>query len=141
MGLGSSELLRGLLTSVETWADGQCLAVAKTIRGQLQDMPPSGLFDRVDLRSVWDEYCLQVQYGPASLEHAWAATIDPLVNRQVDELPRREASLLTLWQRWVTDDLSEDVDPTCYNSDMIRAAVVRRLDQLAAEPALDWVTG
>lgn len=126
--------------STSAWAKDRCLKIARRVKRQLRTMPPSGIFDRRDLKNVWDEYCLQVQYGPPALETAWSATINPLVDHEVEQLTGVEAAALTSWRHWL-DDVPVEEDPDGYDPEAIRAGVIQELSELAHEPELDWTTG
>jgi hypothetical protein len=81
-----------------------------------------------------------VQDGPESLESAWAATVEPILDFVVEKLPQREATLLTFAQRWEEDDF-DDLDPEEVSPDGIRTLVLKALAPLAMEKDQDWVTG
>jgi hypothetical protein len=115
-------------------------ALARKVRFRLQRTRASGIFDRPSHRTMWDEYCLQVQHGPIELESAWAATVDPLVDYVVEQLPVAEAALLTLAQHWEYQDFSNThADAIC--SESLGRVVKGALAELADEIGQDWVTG
>lgn len=103
-------------------------------------MPASGIFDRQELATVWDEYCLQVHFGPPDLEMAWSATIDPLIDYEVAKLTDREAAALTAWRHRVEAGVG-DRESDGFNPEMLRAAVLQELNELADQSELDWTTG
>ena len=71
--------------------------VRKVIHG-LQRMPASGIFgDDYRFKSVWDEYCREVQEGPhPTLEAAFEHTVDPMIAWQIDQLDQSERQLLEI---------------------------------------------
>ena len=135
------DFLWSLPKSVERWAAGRFAVIAEGVRKILAEMPPSGIFDRENHETVWDEFCLQVQHGPESLERAWAETIDPIIDAAIERLPRSEAVLLTCSCRWTHDDFSDGGDLDRYSVDDVRQAVFEALKTTAQVEAQDWVTG
>lgn len=69
----------------------------KGIHG-LQRMPASGIFgDDYRFKTVWDEYCREVQEGPhPTLEAAFDQTVDPMIAGHVDQLDHTERDLLEI---------------------------------------------
>jgi hypothetical protein len=122
------------------WAHERFLKMARSVQRVLRNMPASGIFDQQGLENVWDEYCLQVQFGPPDLEMAWSATIDPIVDYEVKQLTVSEAAALTAWRHGVEDEVG-DRDPDGYNPEMLRAAVLQELSDLAYESEFDWTSG
>lgn len=136
-----NEFLWTLRKAVTKFALEKSRVLARKIRYRLRRAPPSGIFEGRDHRNLWDEYCLQVQHGPPQLESAWTASVEPLVDFVVEELPRREATLLTLAQRWEEDDFHNGLDSEEISPEGIRTLVLSALAELADERPQDWVTG
>ena len=122
-------ILRG---AVGAWASARCLRIAKKVGRHMRKMPPSGMFDCDDHRNVWDEYRLQAQSGPPALEWAWSATVDPMIDYEAERLTLEEAVLITLWNKWLTDEL-KDLDTDNNSPEDIRKCVLRALNDLAQE--------
>jgi hypothetical protein len=132
---------RELLKAVGAWTDRRSLDIAESVRDVLREMPASGIFDRDDHKTVWDEYSLQVQSGPSALEWAWDATIDPLVNWHVKQLPPTDTTIMTLWKRWSDDDLADPVNHDTVDPEAVRRLVRQALAALGDEVEQHWVTG
>ena len=90
---------------------------------------------------MWDEYCLQVQHGPPELEWSWSATINPLIDYEVEQLQVEEQILLTLAERWESDDFSNELDDETVSPEGTRRLVLAALAELADEQPQVWVTG
>jgi hypothetical protein len=59
-------------------------------------------------KTLWDEYCHEVQEGPYDLlDDAWDKTLGPVLRAIVGAIPRHEAALLTIGAIW---DLDEDYE-------------------------------
>jgi hypothetical protein len=132
---------RELLRAVRKWVESRSLEVARRVRRNLRRMPASGIFDGHAHRNLWDEYCLQIQSGPPLLEAAWSATVEPLVDFEVQRLKREDAVLITLLRMWDEDDLSDRVDAETYSPEAVRRSVVSTLAELADQEEQQWVTG
>ena len=82
---------------------------------RLQRIDASGIYgDDYAYKSLWDEYCHEVQEGPHDqLESAWKMTIEPLLDDVVERIPRHAAVLLSIFATW---ELGEEDDPDCVGS-------------------------
>lgn len=71
---------------------------ARKLIHTLQRMPASGIFGSdYRFKSVWDEFCCEVQEGPHPiLEAGFDQTVDPLIAWQVDQLEQSERQLLEI---------------------------------------------
>jgi hypothetical protein len=76
---------------------------------QLQRIKASGVYgDDYRHKTLWDEYCHEVQEGPYDLlDDAWDKTLGPVLRAIVGAIPRHEAALLTIGAIW---DLDEDYE-------------------------------
>jgi hypothetical protein len=79
---------------------------------QMQRIEATGVYgDDYRHRTLWDEYCHEVQEGPHEfLEDSWDATVDPICHAIVETIPRQEAVLLTIGAVWdlnLNDDISD----------------------------------
>lgn len=73
-------------------------ALARKVLHALQRMPASGIFgDDYRFKSVWDEYCREVQEGPhPMLEAAFDQTVDPMIAWRIVQLDQSERQLLEI---------------------------------------------
>ena len=92
----SDELDSALWKAAWRFSDTRIQALTRKVIHGLQRMPASGIFgDDYRFKSVWDEYCREVQEGPHSmLEAAFDQTVDPMIAWQVDQLDHSERQLL-----------------------------------------------
>lgn len=86
--------------SKATWrvSDTRIQALARKVIHAMQRMPASGIFgDDYRFKSVWDEYCREVQEGPhPMLGAAFDQTVDPMIAGQVDQVEHSERRLLEI---------------------------------------------
>jgi hypothetical protein len=62
--------------------------LARRVIFRMQRMEAIGLYDDYRHKTLWDEYCHEVQEGPDYLlESAWHATIDGFVDSVVERFP------------------------------------------------------
>lgn len=94
----SDELDSALWKAAWRFSDTRTRALARKVIHALMRMPASGIFeDDYRFKSVWDEYCYEVQEGPhPMLEAAFDLTVDPLIAWQVDQLDQSERQLLEI---------------------------------------------
>jgi hypothetical protein len=80
------------------FAQARYSALARKLVFQLQRIKASGVYgDDYRHKTLWDEYCHEVQEGPYNLlDHAWDRTLTPALSAIVDAIPRYEAALLTI---------------------------------------------
>ncbi|WBY17301.1 hypothetical protein PF049_03855 [Erythrobacteraceae bacterium WH01K] len=78
--------------------DTRIQALARKVIHAMKRMPATGIFgDDYPFKSVWDEYCREVQEGPnPMLEAAFDQTVDPMIAWQVDQLDHSERHLLEI---------------------------------------------
>jgi hypothetical protein len=138
---GFDDFMTELPLAVGRWADQRCRELAVEAKEQLSQMPPSGIFDRADHASLWDEYCLQVQAGPDELETGWDLTIKQVIDPLIEALSRPAAALLTLSRFWLDDRFEDPLDHETIVEEEVSEGVIEQLDHLAREVEQDWVTG
>lgn len=94
----SDELDSALWKATWRFSDTRIQALARKVIHGLQRMPASGIFgDDYRFKSVWDEYCREVQEGPhPMLEGAFDQTVDPMLAWQVEHLDQSERQLLEI---------------------------------------------
>lgn len=109
--------------------------LARKVAHRMQRIPASGIFgDDHRHRTLWDEYCHEVQNRPHDLlEAAWEITLDAIVTAVVDDLPPHIAAVLTI-------DANLDYEPKGNIAMIWRDGLLRALtasvDELAAARSL-----
>lgn len=106
---------------------------------RLQRLEPSRVFgDDYRFKSLWDEYCHEMQDGPHELlANAWDHVISKTVNHLVESIPRETAVLLTIL---AADPLDEDVGANLTGSvwnEGIAQLILERLTEEAGRRSLD----
>jgi len=86
------------LDAAITFALKEWPRLARKVAYRMQRISASGIFaDDHRHRTLWDEYCHEVQNGPHGLlEDAWETAVDGLVAEVVDNLPSHIATVLTI---------------------------------------------
>lgn len=80
---------------------------------RLSRHPASGIFGDFGHRTLWDEFCYEVQYGPTSqLEGAWDHTLSGFAQAVVEQMPAHVAALLS-WYLADRDDARRVNDAIC----------------------------
>ena len=92
------EWLHDVRKSVSTYAASRFEAYARKVIYRLQRLKASGIFgDDHNYKTVWDEYCYEIQEGPHGLlEQAWDHVIGNLLAEVVSKIPHDEAVLLSI---------------------------------------------
>ncbi len=90
--------LEAIHKAVLTYGQVEFEALARRVIHHLQRMPASGIFgDDFRYRSIWDEWCHEVQEGPHELlEHAWDDAILPIINATLESIPAHVETLLVI---------------------------------------------
>ncbi len=113
------------------FANERYSALTRKVVFHLQRIKASGVYgDDYRHKSLWDEYCHEVQEGPYDLlDNAWDRTLTPALSAIVDAIPRYEAALLTIGAIW---DLDEEYElAPVIMPDLIR----RNLEQMVSKLA------
>ena len=94
----SDDLDSALWKAAWRFSDTRIQALARKVIHAMQRMPTSGIFgDDYRFKTVWDEYCREVQEGPhPMLEAAFDQTVDPMIAWQVHQLDPAERQLLEI---------------------------------------------
>ena len=94
------------LVAVSRFADESYTALARRGIHQLQSISATGIYGTdYGHRTVWDEFCHEVQNGPYELlEDAWQGTLDPILDGLVGGIATHEAVLLTIAAAWELED-------------------------------------
>ena len=79
---------------------------------RLQQFPASGIYgDAYTYKTLWDEWCHEVQEGPHDLlEWAWDQTLPPFFKDVIDRVPAHTRELLSKYAQWELD-LDLDSEP------------------------------
>jgi len=109
-------------------------ALARKVAFKLQRIGATGVYgDDYRHKTLWDEYCHEIQEGPYELlETAWE-TVESIFNSIVEAVPPEEAVLLTIGAMWDLDeyeDVSSVQRPTIY-PDLIRHRLRQAVSELA----------
>ena len=94
----SDDLDSALWKAAWRFSDARIHALARKVIHAMQRMPASGVFGGdYRFKSVWDEYCREVQEGPhPMLEVAFDRTIDPMIVWHIEQLNQSERQLLEI---------------------------------------------
>jgi len=117
--------------------------LARKVVFRLQRLTASGIFgDDHHHKTVWDEYCHEVQHGPTdALADAWRNVIAPIIAWVVDPLPDEEAVLLSIGAAWDLDEFELDLGDGVIAPELIRSNVLRYLDRIAMDRRMDRFSG
>jgi hypothetical protein len=102
---------------------------------RLQRIEASGIYgDDYQHKTLWDEYCHEVQQGPHQLlESIWEATVNPIFDAVIEVVPREEAILLTIRAVWDLDRENEMQEfKSLVAPDLIRDNLQRVVNKLAS---------
>ena len=99
-------VLEGTHAAVRAFARIEIEALTRKVIHSLQRLRSSGIFgDDYLYKSLWDEYCHEVQDGPhAMLEGASNLNIDPFLDHVVEQVPHHVGVLLTIYAAWELDE-------------------------------------
>lgn len=140
--LDSDEMAR-LLGSVEhvivEYAEERVPPLARSVRLQLSKMKASGAW-AIAFKTVWDEYCYEIQEGPTPLRSAFDLTVNPYLDQALARLSGPEATLVSFAAK--VGDPSVDLGDTVncglgVAPDDLRQLLRHALDELAINRALD----
>ncbi|MBX7494260.1 hypothetical protein K3172_00150 [Qipengyuania sp. 6B39] len=94
----SDDLDSALWKAAWRFSDARIQDLARKVIHAMQRMPASGIFGGdYRFKSVWDEYCREVQEGPhPMLEAAFDQTVDPMIARHINQLDQSERELLEI---------------------------------------------
>ena len=125
--------------AVLVYAQIEFEGLSRSVIHRLQRINAAGIYgDDYAYKSLWDEWCHEVQEGPHDLlDGAWAQTLCPILDDVIDGVPRHAAVLLSVFAAW---ELDEDNDPNIIGSfwaNGIRRLLQDRLGQEAGRRRLD----
>jgi hypothetical protein len=118
--------------AIYAFAKVECRSLVRRAIYRLQRVEASGIYgDDYKFKSLWDEYCHEVQNGPYMLlDGAWDEAITATLNELVGSLVREIAVLLTIHATGpLPEDEGADIVGTVWNEGI--ANMLR--DQLAEE--------
>lgn len=95
--------------AVRTFARAEFAALSRKAIHRLQRIEASGIYgDDYVYKSLWDEYCHEVQEGPHDLlVCAWDLTLENVMNDVIERIPRQVAVLLSIFAAWDLDEEDE----------------------------------
>jgi hypothetical protein len=109
--------------------------LARKVVFRLQRNAATGIYgDDYQHKTMWDEYCHEIQNGPYDLlESPWNTTIDSICDSVVKAVPSSEAALLTIRAMWDLDREDEGHSTTVLVApDLIRCNLRQAVIELAA---------
>jgi len=117
------------------FAQAACRRLLRKVIFRLQRIKATGIYgDDYCHKTLWDEYCHEVQYGPhLVVEDAMEMTVESICDSTIEAIPNQEAVLLTVG---AVCDLDDDEDePTssriAATPHLIRRNLRRKLAELA----------
>lgn len=119
--------------AVRKYARIEIQALTRKVIFRLQRIPASGIFgDVYAYKSLWDEYCHEMQQGPHEiLHHAWDQTLDPIIDELIDRIPKHSAALLSQYSTLDIDEAEDsDLDEAVWPEGM-RVVLSKRLSEQA----------
>lgn len=92
--------------AVSRYAHARFALHARRVIHRLQRIRATGVYgDDYRHRTLWDEYCHEIQNGPYELlEEDWGKTVSPIMFSVAQSVPDHEARLLSLAASWESDD-------------------------------------
>ena len=123
-----------LVAGVRAFASAELPALTRKVVYRLQRIQAPGIYGGdPEYKTLWDEYCHELQHGPTSLlERAWDQTLNPILSDVVDHIPHHHAVLLSVFAVW--DNLSDE-SPLQVGQvwrDGIRDLLLGQLERVAA---------
>lgn len=121
--------LEAVYEAVRTYGQAEFERLARRVIHHLQRMPASGIFgDDFHYRSIWDEWCHEVQEGPHELlEHAMDDAILPLIKATLESVPAHVKALFVIYVTGQAPRLQGTAAREGHLKDVLR----RELEQMA----------
>lgn len=125
--------------AVLAYARSEVEGLARRVIHRLQRIGATGIYgDDFAYKSLWDEWCHEVQEGPYDLlDSAWELTLNPILEDVINRVPRHVAVLLSVYAIW---ELRDDDDPMMTGSfwiDGICQVLRVQLNEVAGQRRLD----
>jgi hypothetical protein len=107
--------------------------LARKVVYGLQQIDSTGIYGGdYRYKTLWDEYCHEVQNGPHGLlEVAWEHTFYSILDSIAETIPPHEGALLTISAAWELDKDDIEMTSVCVASDLIRENLKRVVDRIA----------
>jgi hypothetical protein len=107
--------------------------LARDASVQLEQIEATGIFgDDYKHRTLWDEYCHEIQKGPhGPLKFAFDTTVVPIVQAIVEAIDNSEAVLLSIGARWHLDEDQATDREVVATPDQIRRNLEDAIETLA----------
>ena len=136
------EELTTLRRAVVAFGDGRFLLMAGNVAKHLQEMDAVGHFEDFHYKTLWDEYCHEVQHGPFAdiVDWAWETLLAPLCRACVERIPDSEKALL-FFSTNEYESLTDDIVDVPIDDDALTQELLRRVHQLADERRIDRLDG
>jgi hypothetical protein len=118
--------------ATRTFARQRYAALARKLVRGLQRIGASRIYGRRRRhKTLWDEYCHEVQQGPSDDEIVWGweVTLAPFLKEAIQGIPADEVALLTIGAAWFLDR-DEDFGRG-RSDDLIQENLERALQQVA----------
>jgi hypothetical protein len=108
--------------------------LARKVIFRLQQIDSTGIYGGdYRYKTLWDEYCHEVQTGPHDLlEPAWEHTLNSILGSIAEAIPPHEGALLTISAAWELDKDDVEMTTVCVAPDLIRENLKRVVDRRAA---------
>ena len=118
--------------AVRKYARTEIQALTRKVIFRLQRISASSIFgDEYAYKSLWDEYCHEVQQGPHDeLSYAWDQTLEPIIKEIVDRVPKHSAVLLSQFYALDLDEEDNNLAGAIW-PDGLRLVLHRRLSEQA----------
>ena len=137
--------MESIRSAVLQFARERFTKIAAKINWHLRRMPASGVFgDGHGYKTLWDEYCHEVQNGPhEQLDWAWETVLIPWADHFLTELPAAEKQVLFFATEAYFDWISEDEQAQAPIDDVaLRDEILAALQKVATGRDLsrfkDW---
>lgn len=116
--------------AVLDFASDRYSGLARQMVNRLQRINASGNFEEYRHKTLWDEYCHEVQNGHHDfLEDAWQHTLIEIADHIIDRIPIKEAALLTI----AADGFEFKFGHFAASHDIIRHHLLRAVGALAGQ--------
>ena len=136
-----------LWPTIRAYGNERISAMARKVIHSLQRMPATGIYGDgdYDYRTLWDEYCHEIQFGPHGiLDWAWNTVIDPKAKYVIEKIPPTERPLLELAIAYWILEAGDEADLMAGKSVVLpvgdtelRDAIVEKLDGIAGNRSLE----
>ena len=125
--------------AVRTYARVEFEVLTRRVIFRLQRFRASGIFgDDYAYKTLWDEYCHEVQQGPHDLlQGVWEGTMSPFLDDVIERLPSHVAVLLSIFAVWELEEHDEACIVGAVWPDGIRSVLRSEVAALAGKRSLD----